>query len=80
MDQVKALLFDVFGTVVDWRSSVASELEALGDKSGIAPGNFTKRLFFYLTIKIIILGTTDWAKFAHDWRMGYVINTFVPLP
>ena len=28
MDQVKAFLFDVFGTVVDWRSSVISELEA----------------------------------------------------
>ena len=40
MDQVKALLFDVFGTVVDWRSSVISELEALGEKSGIAPGNY----------------------------------------
>ncbi len=26
-DQVKALLFDVFGTVVDWRSSVAAELK-----------------------------------------------------
>ena len=40
MDQVKALLFDVFGTVVDWRSSVISELETLGEKSGIAPGNY----------------------------------------
>jgi 2-haloacid dehalogenase len=26
---VKALLFDVFGTVVDWRTSVANEIEAL---------------------------------------------------
>lgn len=57
MDQVKALLFDVFGTVVDWRSSVISELEALGEQSGIAPG------------------TTDWAKFAQEWRMGYIVNT-----
>ena len=46
MDQVKALLFDVFGTVVDWRSSVISELEALGEKSGIAPGNLPRRNFF----------------------------------
>lgn len=28
MDGIKALTFDVFGTVVDWRSSVAQELEA----------------------------------------------------
>jgi 2-haloacid dehalogenase len=36
MDQVKALVFDVFGTVVDWRSGVAREaktiLEPLGFK------------------------------------------------
>jgi len=57
MDRVKALLFDVFGTVVDWRSSVISELETLGEQSGIAPG------------------TTDWAKFAQEWRMGYIVNT-----
>lgn len=35
MDNVKALLFDVFGTVVDWRSSVEAELKDLGLKHGI---------------------------------------------
>lgn len=34
-DRVKALLFDVFGTVVDWRSSVARELQAFGSARGI---------------------------------------------
>jgi 2-haloacid dehalogenase len=29
MDQVKALFFDVFGTLVDWRSSIAREAEAI---------------------------------------------------
>ncbi|MFL5031001.1 MAG: haloacid dehalogenase type II [Xanthobacteraceae bacterium] len=29
MDQVKALFFDVFGTLVDWRTSIAREAEAL---------------------------------------------------
>jgi 2-haloacid dehalogenase len=28
--QVRALVFDVFGTVVDWRSSVAAEVQTLG--------------------------------------------------
>lgn len=28
--QVRALVFDVFGTVVDWRSSVAAEVRSLG--------------------------------------------------
>jgi 2-haloacid dehalogenase len=32
---VKALAFDVFGTVVDWRSSIAREGEILGARKGI---------------------------------------------
>lgn len=35
IESVKALCFDVFGTVVDWRSSVAREAEALGRAKGI---------------------------------------------
>ncbi|HZU91692.1 MAG TPA: haloacid dehalogenase type II [Stellaceae bacterium] len=33
---IKALCFDVFGTVVDWRSSLIAETQALGAKKGIA--------------------------------------------
>jgi 2-haloacid dehalogenase len=33
---IKALTFDVFGTVVDWRSSIIREGEALGRAKGIA--------------------------------------------
>jgi 2-haloacid dehalogenase len=33
---VRALLFDVFGTVVDWRSSIIRELSAWGASSGIS--------------------------------------------
>ncbi len=33
---VKALIFDVFGTVVDWRSSIIAELDAFGRARGIA--------------------------------------------
>ena len=36
MTDVKALVFDVFGTVVDFRGSVIRELEALGRDKGIA--------------------------------------------
>jgi 2-haloacid dehalogenase len=32
---VKALVFDVFGTVVDWRTSVAAEVEALAKRKGV---------------------------------------------
>ena len=36
LDAVKALVFDVFGTVVDWRGSVIREGEALGRRLGLA--------------------------------------------
>jgi len=32
---LKAIVFDVFGTVVDWRGSVTRELAALGREHGI---------------------------------------------
>jgi 2-haloacid dehalogenase len=34
--QVKACVFDVFGTVVDWRSSIAADLAAFGRAKGIS--------------------------------------------
>ena len=36
LEGVQALVFDVFGTVVDWRSSVIAELEALGRARGLS--------------------------------------------
>jgi 2-haloacid dehalogenase len=48
---VKALVFDVFGTVVDWRGSISEEGAAWGKAKGI---------------------TVDWARFADEWRDGYV--------
>ena len=35
-DTVKALLFDVFGTVVDWRTSVIRELTSFGNGRGLS--------------------------------------------
>jgi len=35
LSQVQALVFDVFGTVVDWRTSVIAEAEALGRAQGV---------------------------------------------
>lgn len=35
LSQVKALTFDVFGTVVDWRTSIIRDLEAFGRGKGI---------------------------------------------
>ena len=36
VSQVRALLFDVFGTVVDWRTSIIRELESFGAAKGIS--------------------------------------------
>jgi 2-haloacid dehalogenase len=36
MNSVKALVFDVFGTVVDWRGSIIEEGQAFGKTRGIA--------------------------------------------
>ena len=36
LSSVKALVFDVFGTVVDWRSSIIADLTAFGARKGIA--------------------------------------------
>ena len=36
LEGVRALVFDVFGTVVDWRSSVIAELECLGRKRDLS--------------------------------------------
>ena len=35
MTGVRALAFDVFGTVVDWRSSIVRELEQFGERHGL---------------------------------------------
>ena len=36
MLKVKALLFDVFGTVVDWRTGIATEVESVAKKNNIS--------------------------------------------
>ena len=40
-DGVKALTFDVFGTVVDWRGSIARDGEALGRRKGLTHVDWT---------------------------------------
>ncbi|TFK33727.1 haloacid dehalogenase [Crucibulum laeve] len=54
MPKIEALIFDVFGTVVDWRSTVTRELKKLGERHA---------------------ATTDWGKFAQEWRVGYLQHT-----
>ena len=40
MLKVKALLFDVFGTVVDWRTGISREVECVAKKNNISLDSF----------------------------------------
>jgi len=54
---MKALLFDAFGTVVDWRGSIAEEGKTWAEETKAWPK--AKGLHI------------DWAQFADRWRAGY---------
>jgi 2-haloacid dehalogenase len=53
---IRALVFDVFGTVVDWRSSIIAEGQALSKTKA----------------KQNLLPEINWPAFADAWRAGYV--------
>ncbi|KAL5489861.1 hypothetical protein ACEPAI_4693 [Sanghuangporus weigelae] len=61
LEDVQALTFDVFGTVVDWHGSVVRELK----KRALQPDSDELKKF---TDK-------DWSDFAEEWRRGYAIKT-----
>lgn len=64
---LKALTFDVFGTVVDWRTSVVAELEsaAAAKTSSDAVSKSDKEK----------LASVDWPAFAQEWRDTYKVFT-----
>lgn len=64
----KVLFFDVFGTVVDWRSSITAALikhsqEALHTKR--------KKLRESIRKTASSMQASDWAVFAQEWRNSY---------
>lgn len=83
---IKALTFDVFGTTVDWRSSVTDELilRAHRKLSPTAPtfpqqasglpqngSNLTQEL----RERLAALTEDDWGRFAQEWRDSYGVFT-----
>ncbi|KAI1876207.1 uncharacterized protein JN550_001703 [Neoarthrinium moseri] len=74
---VKALLFDVFGTVVNWRSTVHAELVKRAREKLSSPGSLPEPLRARLQK---ITDDDDWARFAQEWRNSYgkFTRTFVP--
>jgi 2-haloacid dehalogenase len=69
---IRALVFDVFGTVVDWRSTVIAECRALAARQGAsgeqagACGEASARVAQDWS-------QVDWAAFADAWRAGYPV-------
>ena len=64
-DQVKALVFDVFGTVVDWRTSVIRDLTAFGNGRRLQAdwGRFADdwRDLYQPAMEQVRSGRRDWA-------------------
>ncbi|KAM0287529.1 hypothetical protein ACHAQH_000483 [Verticillium albo-atrum] len=71
--QVKALTFDVFGTTVDWRTSITEELITLAASK-------TKALSEDRAESLRRLKREDWGRFAQQWRNTYItfVREFVP--
>ena len=71
---VKALAFDVFGTVVDWRSSIIREGQALGRAKGIdlAWAKFADawRGLYQPAMEKVRRGETPWTKLDDLHRMS----------
>lgn len=73
----KALFFDIFGTVVEWRSCVTKALsaaaqEVLNDPDRDLPADVEDRAS--------ALGEQDWLALAEEWRKSYgrFTSTFDP--
>lgn len=66
MKKVKAILFDVFGTVVDWRGSIIREVTAAGENLEVSAdwGRFADRWRdgYYSGTKDVVNGKRDWVS------------------
>src|SRR4029077_3321442 len=73
LTSVKALVFDTFGTVVDWRTSVAREVEALAKRKGgtVAGAKFADawRAGYAPSMNRVRSGELPWTKLDVLHRM-----------
>jgi 2-haloacid dehalogenase len=71
---VKALVFDVFGTVVDWRTSIAREVEAVAKRKGFSVdgAKFADawRAEYGPSMNRVRTGALPWTKLDDLHRMG----------
>src|SRR5439155_1391668 len=83
LDQVKALTFDVFGTVVDWRSSITREGEALARQKNIQGVDWAKfadawRGLYHPAMQEVTSGRRPWTKLddLHRMSLDRVLHDF----
>ena len=83
LDHVKALTFDVFGTVVDWRSSITREGEALARQKNIQGVDWAKfadawRGLYHPAMQEVTSGRRPWTKLddLHRMSLDRVLHDF----
>jgi len=69
MNKVKALFFDVFGTTVDWRSTVTKGLHARAQAALAARSDSTSSSQARSVASS--MSEQDWGSFAQAWRTSY---------
>src|SRR5579871_5457348 len=69
----RALLFDIFGTSVDWRSTVTNSLNDAAHKT---LNSATASIPSSVRIKASRMSKKDWGQFAQQWRNTYAQFTF----
>lgn len=68
----KAFLFDVFGTVVDWRTTITTTLQTRAAHALSSP---TSSLASVVRLRASDLTQADWSLFAQQWRTSYLVFT-----
>lgn len=83
MDDVKALLFDTFGTVVDWRGSVARRIDRVVAQKGLDPidGDAFARSWragYQPGMAPVIAGMRPWTTIdvIHRERLDIILDDF----
>ena len=64
MKEVRAVMFDVFGTVVDWRTSIANEVKQISELAHVDSGKFADRwrAMYQPAMEQIRSGSRSWTK------------------
>lgn len=77
--EVRALTFDVFGTVVDWRSSIVNTLTQAAERKLVSPAFSSLTEQLQARLRAVTEGH-EWPAFAQEWRKTYGRFTrgFVP--